>query len=102
MKKSLEIQVEEKQVAEIKNKVQTVNEQQHQADTALKPRDVSRDERCINCYRGDEYQNRAHAEKKKSSESKRTTRLVRSSELTRRTKKKAKHRVENETNRVKK
>ena len=38
-----EIQVEEKQVAEIKNKVQTVkktlgsDEQQHQTDTALKP-----------------------------------------------------------------
>ena len=42
-KKSLEIQVEEKQVAEIKNKVQTVKKslevakQQHQADTALMP-----------------------------------------------------------------
>ena len=41
--KSLEIQVEEKQVAEIKNKVQTVKKslevakQQHQADTPLKP-----------------------------------------------------------------
>ena len=36
----------------------------------------------MNCLRGDEHQNRAHAEKKKkSSESKRTSRLVRSLKL---------------------
>ena len=95
VKKSLEIQVEEKQVAEMKNKVQNGEEctssdkQQHQADNLVEAEhswlDVSRDERCINCYRRDEYQNRAHAEEKTSSESKQTSRLVRNVKLTGRT-----------------
>ena len=50
----------------------------------------------VNGYRGDECQNHAYAEKTKSSESKRTSRLVRNLNLTR-----AKHRVENETNEAK-
>ena len=59
---------------------------------------MSRDERCINCCRGDEYQNRANAEKKKS---KRTSRLVRNMKLIGGTRRIAKQRVEDETNKAK-
>ena len=69
MKKSLETQVEKKQVAEIKkNKVQTVKN--------------SFEVTSVNGYRGDECQNHAYAEKTKSSESKQTSRLVRNLKLT--------------------
>ena len=54
----------------------------------------------VNGYRGDECQNHADAETK-SSESKRTSRLVRNSKLTGRTRRRAKHRVENETKKAK-
>ena len=50
-------------------------------------------ERCINCYRGDEYQNRAHTEKKKPSD----IEIGAQSEIDRRTSRRVKHRVENET-----
>ena len=55
----------------------------------------------VNGYRDDECQNHAYAEKTKSSESKRTSRLVRNPKLTGRTRRRAKHRVENETNKAK-
>ena len=50
---------------------------------------------------GNEHQDRADAEKKKPSESKRTSRLVRNPNLTGRTRRRAKHRVEKETNKAK-
>ena len=55
----------------------------------------------VNGYRGDECQNHSHAEKTKSSESKRTWRLVRNLKWTGRTRRRAKHRVETETNKAK-
>ena len=75
VKKSLEIQVEEKQVAEIKNKVQTVNKSFEVANSRIKQTQMT----SVNCHRCHECQNRAHAETK-SSESKRTSRLVRNPE----------------------
>ena len=54
----------------------------------------------VNGYGGDECQNHAYAETK-SSESKRTLRLVRNPILIGRTRRRAKHRVENETNKAK-
>ena len=72
-KKSLEIQVEEKQVAEIKNKVQKVKKSPKVTNSSIKQTQMT----SVNGYRGDGCQNHAHAEKTKSSESKRTSRLVR-------------------------
>ena len=54
----------------------------------------------VNGYRCDECQNHACAETK-SSESKRTSRLVRNPKLIGRIRRRAKHRVENETNKAK-
>ena len=95
-KKSLEIQVEKKQVAEIKNKVRTVKNSLKETNTSIKQTQMT----SVNGYRGDECQNHAHAETK-SSEPKRTSILVRISKLTGRTRRRAKHRVENETNMAK-
>ena len=88
MKKSLEIQVEKKQVAETKNKVQAVKNSLEVTNSSIKQTQMT----SVNGYRGDECQNHAYAEKKKSSESKRTSRLVRNLKLTG---------VENETNKAK-
>ena len=107
--------VEEKQVAETKNKVQTVkNSPQHVEDEtfvdvsmAAEMNDVSMD------YRGDKCQNHAHAETKSSEsrrargdfahdkenqggQSKRTSRKPKEKDQER-----AKHRDENETNKAK-
>ena len=68
MKKSLEIHVEEKHIAEIKNKVQTVNNSIEVTNSSIKQTQVT----SVNGYKGDECQNHAYAEKTKSSESKRT------------------------------
>ena len=95
-KKSLEIQVEKKQVAEIKNKVRTVKNSLKETNSSIKQTQMT----SVNGYRGDECQNHAHAETK-SSESRRTSILVRISKLTGRTRRRAKHRVENETNMAK-
>ena len=72
MKKSLEIQVEEKEVAETKNKVQTMMNSLEVTKSSIKQTQMT----SVNGYRGDECQNHAYAETK-SSESKRTWRLVR-------------------------
>ena len=92
MKKSLGIQVEKKQVVETENKVQTVKNSLEVTNSSIKQTQMT----SVNGYSGDECQNHAFAEKTKSSESKRTSRLVRNLKLTR-----AKHRVENETNEAK-
>ena len=63
------------------------DEQQHQADTDDESQWIQR--------------NHAYAEKTKSSESKRTSRLVHNLKLTGRTRRRAKHRDENETNKAK-
>ena len=95
LKKSWEIEVEETQVAEIKNKVQTVKNSLEVTNSIKQTQMTS-----VNAYRGDECQNHAYAETK-SSESKRTSRLVRNPKLTERARRRAKHRVENETNKAK-
>ena len=77
MNKSQEIQVEEKQVAEIKDKVQTVKNSLEVTNSSIKQTQMTG----VNEYRGDKCQNYAHAEPK-SSESKRTSRLVRNLKLT--------------------
>ena len=79
VKKSLEIQVEERHVAEIKNKVQTVKNSLEVTDRSIKQTQMT----SVNGYRGDECQYHACAEKTKSSESKRKWRLVRALKLTR-------------------
>ena len=68
VKKSLEIQVEEKHVAEMKNNVQTVKNSLEVTNSSIKQTQMT----SVNGYRGDECQNHAYAEKTKSSESKRT------------------------------
>ena len=68
MKKSLEIQVEEKHVAEIENKVQTVRNSLEVTNSSMEQTQMT----SVNGYRGDECQNHAYAEKAKSSESERT------------------------------
>ena len=78
VKKSLEIQVEEKHVAEIKNKVQTVRNSLEETNSSIKQTQMT----SVNGYRGDECQNQAYAEKTKSSESKRILRVVRNLKLT--------------------
>ena len=78
VKKSLETQVEKKQVAETKNKVQTVKSSLEVTNSSIKQTQVT----SVNGYRGDECQNHAYAEKTKSSELKRTSRVVRNLELT--------------------
>ena len=78
VKKSLEIQVERKQVAEIKIKVQTVRNSLEVTNSSIKQTQMT----SVNGYRSDECQNTAYAEKMKSSESKRTSRLVRNLQLT--------------------
>ena len=65
VKKSLEVQVEEKQVAEIKNKVLTVKNSLEVTNSSIKQTQMT----SVNGYRGDECQNHAFAETK-SSESK--------------------------------
>ena len=93
-----EIQFEEMPVAEKKNKVQTVKNSLEVTNSSIRQTKMT----SVNGYRGDEYENRAHAEtKKKSSESKRTSRLVRNSKLSGSTRRRAKNRVENETNKAK-
>ena len=59
MKKSVEIQVEEKQVAEIKNKVQTVR-------NSIEVNSSMQTQTSVNGYRGDQCQNHAYAETKSS------------------------------------
>ena len=78
VKKSLEIQVEEEHVAETKNKVQTVKNSLEMMNSSIKQTQTT----SVNGYRGDECQNRAYAEKTKSSESKRTQKLVRNLKVT--------------------
>ena len=68
VKKSLEIQVEEKHVAEIKNKVQTVKNSLEVTNSSIKQTQMT----SVNGYRGDECQSHAYAEKTKPTESKRT------------------------------
>ena len=99
MKKSLEdqAQLEEKQVAETKNnKVQTVKNSLEVTSSSINQTHMI----SVNGYRDDECQNHAYSETK-SSESKRTSRLVRNLKLTGRIRRRAKHRVENETNKAK-
>ena len=67
------VHVEEKQVADIKNKVQTVRNLLEVTNGSIKQTqnirgcvNGRRDERCFNDYRGDECQNHAHAETKSS------------------------------------
>ena len=96
MKTSLEIQVEEKQVVEIQNKVQTVKNSLEVTNSSIKQTQMT----SVNCYRGDECQNHVYAETK-SSESKRTSRLVRNPKLTGWTRRSTKHTVENKTNKAK-
>ena len=79
VKKSLGIQVEEKQVVETENKVQTVKNSLEVTNSSIKQTQMT----SVNGYSGDECQNHAYAEKTKSSESKRTSRLVRNLKLTR-------------------
>ena len=69
MKKSLEIQVGEEHVAETKNKVQTVKNSLEMMNSSIKQTQMD-----------DECQNRAYAEKTKSSESKRTSEIGAQSE----------------------
>ena len=121
--------VEEKQVAEIKKKVQTVrnslglmNSSINQTQNIRGCVNGRRDERCVNGYRGDECQNHAHAETKSSGsrqargdfatadgkenqgrDSKRTSRLgqTHQSEIDWKDQERAKHRDKNETNKAK-
>ena len=79
-----------------KNKVQTVKNSFELTNGSIKHTQMT----SVSGYRGDECQNHAYAETK-SSESKRTSRLVRSLQIDRRTRRRAKHRVENETNKAK-
>ena len=65
VKKSLEVQVEEKQVAEIKNKVLTVKNSLEVTNSSIKQTQMT----SVNGYRGDECQIHAFGETK-SSESK--------------------------------
>ena len=58
MKKSLEVQVEEKQVAEIKSKGQTVKNSLEVTNSSIKQTQVT----SVNGYRGNECQNHAYAE----------------------------------------
>ena len=91
-----EIQVEEKQVAKIKNNVQTVKNLLEVTTSSIKQTQMT----SVNGYRGDECQNHAYAETE-SCESKRTSSLVRNPKLTARTRRRTKQRVENETNKAK-
>ena len=97
MKKSLEIQVEEKQVAQIQNMVQRVKNSLEVTNSSIKQTQMT----SVSGYRGDGCQKHAYAETK-SSEPKRTSRLVCvQSEIVRKDQEKTKHRVGNETNKAK-
>ena len=77
VKKSLAIEIEEKPVAEIKNRVQTVTNSLEETNSSIKLAQMTN----VNGYRSDECPNHAYAETK-SSESKRTSRLMRNPKLT--------------------
>ena len=57
MKKSLEIQIEKKQVAETKNKVQTVKNSLEVTNSSIKQTQMT----SVDGYRGHECQNHAYA-----------------------------------------
>ena len=76
MEKSLEIQVEEKQVAEIKKQGSFGEDSLEVTNSSIEQAQMT----SVNGYRGDECQNHAY-EETKSSESKRTSRFVRNSKL---------------------
>ena len=82
-------------VAEIKNKVQTLKNSLEVTNSSIKQTQMT----SVNGYRGDECQNHAYAEKTKLRESNIETGAQ--SEIDRRTRRRAKHRHENETNKAK-